>query len=349
MKKIDFLNSSPKFFIFNNESNKTNFGGVLFLIYLIIMFFISLAYIYDYASNEKYEVQGYINDANNKYYGDDLKGNFHIDFNRFLNVTEKFIIELIFYQQNESKINEIINSTILEYKGKQYKGRLCHQDPDDLENKCNTHDYGAYKMIFNLTANIIDEHGENTINIYYQCNDYNCSNFPNDSFYYLIINTKDFDIKHNEPNPIVTHDCLSFQGEFGEDCQSNYGNSLFDDKRLWLGIKLSTILYQDKKGISRIFDKILGKKNNYSISYILKDESESYYYEDNYVIEIESGSDETEEESDYGYDYEESDEYYEYEDEYEDEYEYEYENEYEDEYEDEEEKKNIILLGLFIF
>ena len=57
MKAIDFLNSSPHYFIFQKESNKTNFGGILFLIFLILMFFISLIYILDYALNEKYEIQ----------------------------------------------------------------------------------------------------------------------------------------------------------------------------------------------------------------------------------------------------------------------------------------------------
>ena len=54
---LDFLNNSPNFFIFQNETNKTNFGGVLFLIYIIVMVFISLAYILDYSLNVKYEIQ----------------------------------------------------------------------------------------------------------------------------------------------------------------------------------------------------------------------------------------------------------------------------------------------------
>ena len=54
---LDFISTSPNFFIFQNEANKTNFGGVLFLIYIIIMFFISLGYILDYHINPKYVIE----------------------------------------------------------------------------------------------------------------------------------------------------------------------------------------------------------------------------------------------------------------------------------------------------
>ena len=56
MRHFDFLSESPKMNIFQRTSNKTKFGGVLFILYLIIMFFISLIYILDFALNEKYEV-----------------------------------------------------------------------------------------------------------------------------------------------------------------------------------------------------------------------------------------------------------------------------------------------------
>jgi hypothetical protein len=57
MNAIDFFNLPPQYSIFQKETNKTQFGGVLFLIYLIVMLFISLAYILDYAVNEKYEIE----------------------------------------------------------------------------------------------------------------------------------------------------------------------------------------------------------------------------------------------------------------------------------------------------
>ena len=57
MEYIDFLSSSPSFSIFQKKANKIKFGGVLFLIYIIIMLFICLIYILDYILNEKYEIE----------------------------------------------------------------------------------------------------------------------------------------------------------------------------------------------------------------------------------------------------------------------------------------------------
>ena len=58
MHCFDFLSDSPRIFIFDRETNKTNFGGVLFLLYIIVMVLISLAYILDYALNDKYTFDG---------------------------------------------------------------------------------------------------------------------------------------------------------------------------------------------------------------------------------------------------------------------------------------------------
>lgn len=57
MNCLDFLSIPPNFYIFQEKKNKTNFGGVLFLLYIIIMLFFVLAYILDYAFNPKYEIE----------------------------------------------------------------------------------------------------------------------------------------------------------------------------------------------------------------------------------------------------------------------------------------------------
>ena len=57
LKKIDLLSAGPQIFIFNKDSNKTVFGGSLFLIYLIIVLLIGVAYLIDYILNDKYDVQ----------------------------------------------------------------------------------------------------------------------------------------------------------------------------------------------------------------------------------------------------------------------------------------------------
>ena len=56
---LDFFNSPPQYSIFKKEKNKTQFGGILFMIYIIIMLIISLIYILDYAINDKYEIESF--------------------------------------------------------------------------------------------------------------------------------------------------------------------------------------------------------------------------------------------------------------------------------------------------
>ena len=54
---MDFLSGGPQIFIFNKDSNKTVFGGSLFLIYIIVVLLIGVAYLVDYILNDKYDVQ----------------------------------------------------------------------------------------------------------------------------------------------------------------------------------------------------------------------------------------------------------------------------------------------------
>ena len=55
MKKFDVLSQPPRTYIFERFSNKTIFGGVLSIIYLLIIIFISIYYIYNYIIGDKYE------------------------------------------------------------------------------------------------------------------------------------------------------------------------------------------------------------------------------------------------------------------------------------------------------
>jgi hypothetical protein len=56
MNKFDFLSEPPQMLFFQNESNKTSFGGILFIIYIIFASSLSIILILDYFLNEKYEV-----------------------------------------------------------------------------------------------------------------------------------------------------------------------------------------------------------------------------------------------------------------------------------------------------
>ena len=57
MHPLDIFSDSPKFFIFQKQANKTNFGGILTLIFSLIMIFISLLYFLDYNDLNDYSIE----------------------------------------------------------------------------------------------------------------------------------------------------------------------------------------------------------------------------------------------------------------------------------------------------
>ena len=89
LHRLDFFSNSPKNFIFQNTSNKTNFGGVLTLIYIIFFLCIIFYYIIDYILKEEYSVEYshyeeseelLYEDETSKYY-DNEKLNSYLEFN----------------------------------------------------------------------------------------------------------------------------------------------------------------------------------------------------------------------------------------------------------------------------
>ena len=57
MHFLDFFSDSPRFFIFEKDYNKTNFGGVLMVIYILPISLITAYYIIDYKNAENYDIQ----------------------------------------------------------------------------------------------------------------------------------------------------------------------------------------------------------------------------------------------------------------------------------------------------
>jgi len=55
MRRLDFISKAPNFSIFKEGANKTNLGGVLFMIYIIIIFLLAIVYFFDYFTNDKYQ------------------------------------------------------------------------------------------------------------------------------------------------------------------------------------------------------------------------------------------------------------------------------------------------------
>ena len=98
MYYLDFFNTPPQYAIFQKEQNKTQFGGVLFLIYIIVMIFICFIYIVDYAINEKYEIEYLIIDS--LYDNRDVHNKMALNFDQTVNQVAQFRIRVeINYQK----------------------------------------------------------------------------------------------------------------------------------------------------------------------------------------------------------------------------------------------------------
>ena len=85
LHRLDFLSNAPRNFIFQNNSNKTNFGGFLTLAFLIIVLIIFIFYLIYYLSEETFTVQyihyeKYLNEEEIDKRENDIKYNPYFDF-----------------------------------------------------------------------------------------------------------------------------------------------------------------------------------------------------------------------------------------------------------------------------
>jgi len=283
MNLLDFLNSSPQYSIFQKETNKTNFGGILFILYIIIMIFISLAYIVDFSFNEKYEIETYIIDT----YLDmesDLDGDpygiieSNPNINPYVDFTVLVALNYPDFDNNKTiNLSEIIDNLFLKYKGKYMKGKLT---------EC-----GSTCIKFDLKKEVVNSEKIGTIYNYaqlvYKCNDTAHLNYPENIFSALFVGTKNFKINHNSSIPISTYECNIYDSDSDSNvCNYREGGDIHDNETLELGTLVSSIVYEEKKGISRLFDKIMNKTNKYIISYI-ETEKSSFEYKPDFGYEYE--------------------------------------------------------------
>ena len=225
MYKLDFLSKAPNNFIFEKESNKTNLGGVITLIYLIIIIIITIVYICDYSINDKYSVL--------------------------------YNSENIFKSANESKQarynDEKLNPKITFNIGTVFE-HLVPEHYAIVTTIPGQENAKILKLGENCTVNILDI----SIGFYYKCKgvDMNGNCILHDeeknqdqNIYSFIFNYTGSKINHQNENPLTTH--------FIHD------NILFniDENIFYRLLRWKTIIYTEKKGIYRFFDYLLGKSN----------------------------------------------------------------------------------------
>ena len=337
MYALDFFNTSPQYSIFQKETNKTTFGGIIFLLFLIGMFILSLAYILDYAVNDKYEIEFYEINAFNPVSTisfdqiTDPNVNPEIDFT--IDLSLDYSVNSEFSNVN---INEIKNNLYLVHNKTFYKGKFC-------SNKDCTSEAGFSYIIFDIRKKIAD--GDD-LSIYFKCNDSICSNYPQQFFRYIEIRTKNYEIKHEEPNALKIIDCLAHNPPGFEDlgnkaCTSTADGTLEDNQAVYISTKLAPIVYEEKKGISRLFDYISGKDKKSYFAYIEKDTTKVEVGYNKFLVNLDKNGQTVIDDQEEEYYDDEEEEYYDDEDEeYYDSEDEEYYDGEDEEYYDDKEKEN---------
>ena len=93
-KKFDYLNSPPQLYFLEKKTNKTLFGGILFIIYFLLMLAISIFYILDYCLNDKYDIRYSLykyngNEKDLEIQNNEIFNNFNFNFS-FKKISRKF-------------------------------------------------------------------------------------------------------------------------------------------------------------------------------------------------------------------------------------------------------------------
>ena len=227
MHKLDFLSGGPKTIIFERDSNKTNLGGVLTLIYSIIVILIFIAYIYEFSINNKYTMT------------------YSYDFQ--IREDPEFIDDR-YYNEN-------------------YNPELTYSlDILGLDNKSNfkvfqIDDYDEYLKFYEREFNV--EYNSRLYDLYFLVL-YNCS----------FNNTEDGECKIHEEDIIdfnrykLSFTYLGFNLEHQNEesplgRKKIYNDFMFsiNEKVYYYELTWKTIEYSEEKGISEIFDNLVGKSN----------------------------------------------------------------------------------------
>ena len=181
MERLDFLFSqSPNAFIFQNEANKTKFGGFLFVIYIIISLLIFSFYLYNYITNNKYSVDYSLS------FRTDEEGKFMIG-DIYLNPVINISFQL--FDNNLTTLN----SKFILFNGNEFFGR------NNLK-------------IIKRDSNIKGRVSDIIIGIAYECNNSSCiieDNNQNLPLYHnmALMSYKGFKLDHEDSNnPLKDND-----------------------------------------------------------------------------------------------------------------------------------------------
>jgi len=200
MRKLDFISASPHLSIFKAGSNKTPFGGTLFLIYLIILLILASFYIYDYASKEKYTIESNF-----------MRGDTKIKGSKQANEIEDMEVDLLFFLGKDGeKFAQNDDFFLVDFDKLQEKinNRKYDIDPKDNYNIINTNDISSDEsLIHEGFPPHKKKLSDFILGVLYRCNGTNCDIREKDKlksdFYFLEFWYRGFELDHqNSEKPI---------------------------------------------------------------------------------------------------------------------------------------------------
>ena len=172
---LDFLNTPAQLYFFEKKTNKTLLGGILFIIYFLLMITIVTFYVINYYLNDKYEVRHsrykYYNNQSDFYNQEKDEYNyFNFSFD-FFRVTQSFGVKILddnFFLMNSdfermernefniSKLEDAFFFIVYACMGN------CTLDEDDLAYYLEIN-YNGYKMDHQNAKTPLDTHDPNNI------------------------------------------------------------------------------------------------------------------------------------------------------------------------------------------
>ena len=234
IRRLDFLSQPPQIYIFQQNSNKTSFGGVIFTVFIFFMIFISLLYIYNFILNEKFEIEylkyySPITEEKREFLNSDpeLNPQFSFFFDGSYYIKNNYSSNFAFYDKTSDKYYEGINFINITQNVSSFQIELLYKCQNIDDDVCSLRD-----------------------------KDKNISYFQN--YFGFDFTYPSFILDHSKPDPF----------ELGHNISSNYlfsYNNPVSYSLFWKVIK-----YKNEKSLFQFLDSWRGKKNEYTEGYIDK-------------------------------------------------------------------------------
>jgi len=199
MHPLDIISQSPNLYLFQKESNKTNFGGFLFLVYLAIIILVLIYYLVEYCRNPSYSIQS---------------------FTHFNYKTKKEIEE----RNNDPIFNPNIDFNItLSY--------YVNKTDYDISNDFKIYNLNKPGELIDLNSKFNDKINDFNYLIVYECDNFSCNNYFDyiETFekskikeFYLNFEYQGFTLDHQDD-----HEPIKKNSTFGRDYQLNLNSSRF--------------------------------------------------------------------------------------------------------------------------